>query len=267
LIPQVTKQFGNKTDDWPSMSNQRSTSKGIRKRPRAPKDELAYIERLLGDEFGSLKEARSALKRESEVAPIDEQPVFKRLRKKRALTATDLGIKPETFQSLWANIEENTAAIDALKKPHEMFALQVGGKKTYIIERSARGIADKIRQSAGLRKLQDRSRTKLKDELNVIHGIKLAKLEPGETSAKYIAQKQKQRKENRAKFHREVAKVEVAKERKKAAKEIAREKVKSAKAVARANAKALKDITRFNVAELEKELKRRTKATKGKRAK
>lgn len=171
------------------------------------------------------------------------------LRKRRSLTVTDLGLKKDTFFELWSNLEANAGEIDKLKEQHELWALQVGGKKTYILEKSAYNIGEKIRQSAGLMRVGDRSRTKARDEHELVKTIKVVKVSAGPGLQKYGELKEKQRQTNRAKFVREVSKPAVKKERAKAERELARriinEQKKASREIAKAKTKANKEAVKL----------------------
>lgn len=85
--------------------------------------ELQEIEKLLGEDFETLAEARAALKRES------KPTVTSRQRNKTNYSLRELPeVKGKTVTDLLVSIEQNREAVDALRKPGELWAAEFTNK-------------------------------------------------------------------------------------------------------------------------------------------
>lgn len=191
----------------------------------------------------------------------------------KVYTVRDIGLNnAKTIGSLIAEGERNADRIDALKKPYEKWALQIGGKGNYIVSTSFRRIMGGIHDSGSLRQLADNGTRK--QQQNLINSIKIMKVNQGPVGSKIRLDKQ--RKINNAKFEEKVVarktpqmkrkiekqatQIKAAKKDTELLKKIAREGQKREMKAKQENAKLALQIAR-----LKAQLKKANVAKKGKK--
>lgn len=121
-------------------SPSRAKQPAYRSRVTKSSAELERIENLLGENFETLTEARHAL--QAETGPRSG---------KHSYTVTELSHKKHrTIKTFIADLEENKAEIDALKKPPEFWAAQIYGNGTWGLYTDIGSLARKLGTYRGL---------------------------------------------------------------------------------------------------------------------
>ena len=148
---------GNRKQDTGAVDQKRSRSKAAgrptRNRATLAQQELEQIERLLGEDFESLAQAREALRLETRGRPKVKavRPPRGAKKGKRSYTLQELASsKSKNLGKLLAKIEENSEQIDQLKSPEQMWAFQIYDRHSLVPYESIYGMMDFLQASGGL---------------------------------------------------------------------------------------------------------------------
>jgi hypothetical protein len=148
---------GNRKQDTGKVDKKRSgfakAGGPTRNRATLAQQELEQIERLLGEDFESLAQAREALRLETRGRPKARavRPLRGVKKGKSSYTLQELASSKSTnLGKLLAKIEENSEQIDQLKQPEQMWAFQIYDRHSLVPYESIYGMMDFLQASGGL---------------------------------------------------------------------------------------------------------------------
>ena len=146
---------GNRKQDTGAVDQKRSRSKAAgrptRNRATLAQQELEQIERLLGEDFESLAQAREALRLETRGRP-KVKVVRRRIKKRDEYTLQELGeTRSKQLLTLVSKIDENQDQIDALKNENQFFAASVWDRHVEVVFRDASGLSQWLGRYVGVK--------------------------------------------------------------------------------------------------------------------